>query len=62
MADCYLGWSQKGNGGLFEISDVTWQQKSTLVCTLKLDLMHAAIVTDVDTDVLMYRFAKVTIY
>ena len=43
---------------LFETSDVTWSQKSTLVNTLNPELMHRSIINDV----LMYRFAKVAIY
>ena len=38
-----------------ETSDVTWSQKPTLVCTLNPELM-------LDPSLLIYRFAKVTIY
>ena len=31
----------------FETSDVTWSQKSTLVCTLNPELMRGSIITDV---------------
>ena len=43
---------------VFEMSDVTWSQKSILVFTLNTELKHRSIVTNV----LMYRLAKVTIY
>ena len=35
------------DGLIFEISDVTWSQKSTLVYTLNPELMHRSIITDV---------------
>ena len=43
---------------VFETSDATWSQKSTLVYTLNPELMCRSIITHV----LMYWFAKVTIY
>ena len=55
MADGHLGRFQMANGGLFETSDVTWSQKSTLVYTLNPELMHRSML-------LMYRFARVIIY
>ena len=68
MADAHIGLDLNGqwpfrlvsNGQqwTFETSDVTWSQKSTLVYTLNPELMCRTI----SIDVLMYRFAKVTIY
>ena len=49
-----LHWTQMADGHL------GWSQKSTLVYTLNLELMCRFIVTD--GLILMYRFAKVTIY
>ena len=55
-----LHWTQMADGHLitFGTSDVTWYQKSTLVCTLNPELMSRSIVTDVH----VHRFVKVTIY
>ena len=47
MADGHLNQSQMANSGLFETSDDTWSQKSTLVYTLNPELMCIPMVTDV---------------